>query len=183
MTSTRGKVRAAWAQETGLHLPCHRAACLACRQLLFQLRSCGCASACTHSAPCLFLRIGTLTPAHCATTVVHGHCCCASQVVGREWIDFFRFAMATGWVPVSGRDGGGGTHHKFRRTLPHSGTVQTCVVPSSSSDFTRGIKNAAAALRRADREMIAEQQAAAAAAAQAAGAGSSRSSKAAGGHR
>jgi hypothetical protein len=120
---------------------------------------------------------------HYATTAVH-YCCCCSQVVGREWSDFFGYAMATGWVPIGVRDGGGGTHHKLRRTLPHSGTVQTCMVASSSSDATRGIKNAAAALRRYDRELVAELEAAAAAAdAQAAGAGGSRSSRVAGSYR
>jgi hypothetical protein len=101
------------------------------------------------------------------------------QVVGREWSDFFGYAMAMHWVPVHAKDGAGGTHFKLRRTLP-SGTVQTCVVPSSSSDSTRGIKNAAAALRRHDQELLAELQAAQAEA-PAAGAGSS--SRAVGSHR
>jgi hypothetical protein len=107
----------------------------------------------------------------------------APQVVGREWSNFFGYAMATGWVPVGVRDGGGGTHYKLRRTLPASGTVQTCMVPSSSSDAMRGIKNAAAALRRYDRELVAELEAAAAADAHATGAGGSRSSRVAGSHR
>ena len=87
-------------------------------------------------------------------------------------------------MPVNGRDGGGGTHHKLRRTLPLSGTVQTCMVASSSSDGMRGIKNAAAALLRYDREYAAEQAElkVAQAAAQAASSGSS-GSKVAGGRR
>jgi hypothetical protein len=105
-----------------------------------------------------------------------------AQVVGREWSDFFGYAMATGWVPVNVRDGGGGTHYKLRRTLPYSGTVQTCMVASSSSDATRGIKNAAAALRRYDKELAAELEAAAQSGMDAASGGSS-SSRVVGGHR
>ncbi|WIA20989.1 hypothetical protein OEZ85_005326 [Tetradesmus obliquus] len=109
-----------------------------------------------------------------------------NKVVGREWSQFFSYAKTTRWVPVTGRDGGGGTHYKLRRTLPYSGTVQTCMVASSSSDSTRGIKNAAAALRRYDREYNAELALLEAAAAQAEGNAAidgSSGSKAAGGRR
>ncbi|WIA41278.1 hypothetical protein OEZ86_004882 [Tetradesmus obliquus] len=110
-----------------------------------------------------------------------------NKVVGREWSQFFSYAKTTRWVPVTGRDGGGGTHYKLRRTLPYSGTVQTCMVASSSSDSTRGIKNAAAALRRYDREYNAElallEAAAAAQAEENAAIDGSSGSKAVGGRR
>jgi hypothetical protein len=79
--------------------------------------------------------------------------CGSKAAFSYDWGSLFKYAAAAGWLPVNKAEGGGGSHFKLRRVLPISGRTQTVMLPCTPSDSQRGVRNAAASLKKKDDEM------------------------------